>query len=82
MLREHGAALCVTDSETPAAPDEVTAAFAYYRLRRADYSDADIHRWAEKARLHLAAGRDAFVKLKHEDDPRGVLQAERLSCLV
>jgi len=82
LLREHEAALCVTDAETLAVPDEVTADFAYYRLRRADYSDADIHRWAERARLHLAAGRDVFVMLKHEDDPRGALQAERLSSLL
>ncbi len=79
LLREHGAALCITDSETLAVPDEVTADFVYYRLRRADYSDVDILHWAEKARLHLAAGRDAFIMLKHEDDPRGALHAERLS---
>lgn len=81
LLREHGVALCVTDSEGLAVPDVVSAAFVYYRLRRPDYGDDDLAGWGERARAHLAAGRDVYVMLKHEDDPRGALQAERLLTL-
>jgi len=78
LLRERGAALCVTDAEALDVPDVATAGFVYYRLRRQDYADADIDRWGERAGGHLAADRDAYVMLKHEDDPGGALQAERL----
>jgi len=78
LLHEHGVALCVTDSETLDVPDVVTAGFVYYRLRRPEYSDADVDRWGERAGEHLVAGRDACVMLKHEDDPGGALAAERL----
>ena len=59
-------------------PDVATAGFVYYRLRRPEYAAADIDRWGRRAGEHLAAGRDAYVMLKHEDDPGGALQAERL----
>lgn len=81
LLGAHSAALCVTDSEALAVPDVITSGFVYHRLRRPDYTDADMESWARRARSHLEAGRDAFVMLKHEDDPRGALQAERLLSL-
>ena len=54
VLRDHDVALCVTDSEALDVPDVVTAGFAYYRLRRSDYSDAEVDGSGTRARKHLA----------------------------
>jgi len=45
-LKRRGCALCVADSEKLATPLEVTADFAYFRLRDEGYQAADIERWA------------------------------------
>jgi uncharacterized protein YecE (DUF72 family) len=46
-----------------------TAAFGYLRLRRQDYDDAALARWAEVVRAQ--PWREAFVFFKHEDEARG-----------
>lgn len=79
-LADAGAALCVADTdegETPLAP---TAGFGYLRLRRTDYDDAALARWA--ARVAAQPWSEAFVFFKHEDEARGpalALRMERLS---
>ena len=45
-LRARRLALCVADSEKLHAPVEVTADYAYFRLRDEGYQQADIERWA------------------------------------
>ena len=42
LLRAHNVALCVAESEKLEVPEVVTADFAYYRLRKPDYGDAEI----------------------------------------
>jgi uncharacterized protein YecE (DUF72 family) len=81
LLREHNVALCQADSERLAVPDVPTADFVYRRLRRPDYSDADLRRFAADAREQLAAGRDTYLVFKHEEDPEGALEAERVLAL-
>jgi uncharacterized protein YecE (DUF72 family) len=81
LLENHGVALCVAESETLTTPDVVTADFVYYRLRKSDYDVADLERFAARAREALAAGSDVYMVLKHEDDPGGALDAERLLAL-
>ena len=51
------------------------APFRYVRLREPPYSDDDLRRWAERLR-----GLDvqAFVYLRHEDEPTAPRYAERL----
>ena len=46
MLRARNLALCVADSEKLSAPVEITADYAYFRLRDEGYQQADIERWA------------------------------------
>jgi uncharacterized protein YecE (DUF72 family) len=71
VLREHGAALVVTDDESwPQAPAGEFA-FSYFRLRR-DYSDAELEAWADR----VPRERDAYVFFKHTVE--GPLWAERL----
>jgi len=78
LLREHGISLCVAESERLEVPEVVTAPFVYYRLRKPDYTEADIDTFAARSRELLAAGRDLYLMFKHEDTPDGALHAEQL----
>ena len=49
-LRERNLALCVADSEKLATPVEITADYAYFRLRDEGYTPDDIARWADVIR--------------------------------
>jgi uncharacterized protein YecE (DUF72 family) len=83
LLRSGGAALCVADVAEPdgiPAPLVATAPWGYLRLRRPDYSEADLAAWAE--RIGAQAWDAAFVFFKHEDEGRGAALAERLAALV
>jgi uncharacterized protein YecE (DUF72 family) len=74
LLREHSAALCVAESDELSTPDEVTGPFACYRLRRTDYSSADLESIAATLRKRAERG-DVFAYFKHEEQPTGALQA-------
>jgi len=78
LLRERDVALCLAESDSLAVPEVLTADFVYFRKRRSSYSPADVERIAARSRDLLATGRDVFVFFKHEDDPAGALDAERL----
>jgi uncharacterized protein YecE (DUF72 family) len=56
----------------------VTADFVYYRLRKPDYTEADVDAIAARAKELLAAGRDLYLMFKHEETPEGALNAELL----
>jgi uncharacterized protein YecE (DUF72 family) len=81
-MRRFNVALCVSESEQRDTPLEVTADFGYFRLRRPDYSDADLAAWA--SRLHDVASRwqDTFVYFKHEAAGKGPELAARLRQLM
>ena len=52
VLRDHDAALCVADTDEVADPGSLqmsTASWGYLRLRRTEYRDGEIERWAEAA---------------------------------
>jgi uncharacterized protein YecE (DUF72 family) len=53
-----------------------TARWGYLRLRRADYADDDLGRWAE--RILAQPWERAFVFFKHEDAGKGPEFARRL----
>lgn len=64
-LREHNVALCTADVDDEDTPPIVpTADFGYLRLRRTDYSPAEIERWAGEVRRQPFA--EAYVFFKHE----------------
>jgi uncharacterized protein YecE (DUF72 family) len=74
LLRDHSAALCVAESDELSTPDEVTAPFTCYRLRRTDYSAADLQAISDKLKLRATQG-DVFAYFKHEEQPNGALEA-------
>ena len=76
-LRSRNIALCVADSEKLHAPVEITADYAYFRLRDEGYQQADIDRWADTIRT-LQGVHDVFVYFKHEEQGLGPDFARRL----
>jgi uncharacterized protein YecE (DUF72 family) len=75
LLKAHQAAVCVAETETMTTPDVVTAAFAYYRFRKPNYTGAERSSMVSRIQEHLAAGRDVFAYFKHEETPEGALYA-------
>lgn len=76
LLRDHRAALCIADDEGKfEVPFVATTNWGYLRLRRLDYSDADLKKWAMRVRNQ--GWEDAFVFFKHEDEGKGPRLAER-----
>jgi uncharacterized protein YecE (DUF72 family) len=67
LLRDKKCSLCIADAdESPAHEIISTASWGYLRLRRSDYTDADLLQWAEKV---LSQKWDrAFVFFKHEGE--------------
>src|SRR5580692_8125323 len=75
-LRRRNVSLCVAESEKLEVPEVVTADFVYYRLRKPDYTEADVDAFAARAGELLATGRDLYLMFKHEETPDGALHAE------
>jgi uncharacterized protein YecE (DUF72 family) len=75
-LRSRNIALCIADSEKMSTPVEVTADYAYLRLRDEGYQQPDIERWAATVRSLPVT--DAFVYFKHEEQGLGPDFARRL----
>ena len=78
LLRRKNLALCVADSDKLATPEMATADYGYLRLRREDYQDNDIARWADAVRARTATWSDAFVYFKHEESGIGPKFAQRM----
>jgi uncharacterized protein YecE (DUF72 family) len=77
-LRERNVSLCVAESERLEVPEVITADFVYYRLRKPDYTEADIEAFAARSRELLATGRDLYLMFKHEETPEGAMNAEKV----
>lgn len=76
VLRARNVSLCVAESERLEVPEVITADFVYYRLRKPDYTEADVDAFASRSRDLLATGRDLYLMFKHEETPDGALNAE------
>jgi uncharacterized protein YecE (DUF72 family) len=70
-LRARNLALCVADSEKLQTPVEITADYAYFRLRDEGYGPDDIERWARVIQDQASRCRDVFVYFKHEESGKG-----------
>jgi uncharacterized protein YecE (DUF72 family) len=77
VLRGRNLALCIADSEKLSTPVEMTADYAYLRLRDEGYQQADIERWADTIQK-LPGIRETFVYFKHEEQGLGPEFAQRL----
>jgi uncharacterized protein YecE (DUF72 family) len=78
ILRARNISLCVAESEKMEIPEIITADFVYFRLRKPEYTEADIEAIAGRARELLERGRDLYLLFKHEETPEGALNAERV----
>lgn len=70
-LRGRNLALCIADSEKLQTPVEITADYAYFRLRDEGYDAAAIERWARVIEDRTSGCRDTFVYFKHEESGKG-----------
>lgn len=77
-LRRCNLALCVADSEKLSSPVEITADYAYFRLRDEGYGPDDIRRWAGVIRDRTSGCRDVYVYFKHEEAGKGPMFAGML----
>ena len=70
LLRGRDFSLCTPDSdENPATEIIKTASWGYLRLRRADYTEADLSRWLD--RIRAQNWDKAFGYFKHEEKAKG-----------
>jgi len=80
MLRSHKHVLCVSDrDEMPLSHIDKTADWGYVRLRRVNYSDADLKAWIK--RIKAQKWKDTYVFFKHEDEGTGPKLAARFIAL-
>ena len=70
-LRARNLALCIADSEKLSTPIEITADYAYFRLRDEGYQEADIAKWADVIREKTSGCQEVFVYFKHEESGKG-----------
>ena len=72
-LTRVGAALCSTELPEDAEPPTIrrTGSFLYLRLRRNDYTGAEIDAWASRLEPFLTAGDDVYVFFRHDESGRG-----------
>src|SRR5260370_36617568 len=77
VLRDANAALCNAESEKLETPDVQTAAFAYLRLRKEEYSAKDREALQQRI-VRLGGTGDVYIYFKHEDTPEGALHAENV----
>src|SRR3954468_653056 len=78
VLRGRNVSLCVAESEKLEVPEVITADFVYYRLRKPDYTEADVDGFAKRSAELVGSGRDLYLMFKHEESPEGALNAERV----
>jgi uncharacterized protein YecE (DUF72 family) len=79
VLRAAGVALCVSEGEELDTPKVVTAGFTYVRLRKDEYSEAELAAWKRWFHEQVKGGRDVFAYLKH--DEKGVSPERALGLL-
>jgi uncharacterized protein YecE (DUF72 family) len=70
-LKARNLALCVADSEKLSTPVEITAEYAYFRLRDEGYTPQDIATWARTIGDKTSGCSDVFVYFKHEEAGKG-----------
>jgi uncharacterized protein YecE (DUF72 family) len=77
-LRKHRAALCLAESDTLETPAVITTDFVYARLRKSQYGATELAGIAGQLTGLLKENKDVFLFFKHEDEPHGPQNAEKL----
>ena len=79
-LDAAGATLVVSDTaERPATAVPAVGPVGYVRLRRGDYTSADLDAWADRLAKAATEGREVYVFLKHDDAGTGPRLARELA---
>jgi uncharacterized protein YecE (DUF72 family) len=80
-LRTVGAALVTTELAEDEEPPTIrrTGPFLYLRLRRHDYSPAELAIWLDRLEPFVADGLDAYVYFRHDEVGRGAELALELA---
>jgi uncharacterized protein YecE (DUF72 family) len=84
LVLSRGMGRGVSEDDETAAPDDAAASgtFVYLRLRKTDYSKADLARWAKRIGAALAEGRDVYCYFRHEDTASGPRFADELAATI
>jgi uncharacterized protein YecE (DUF72 family) len=82
LLKSRNIALCIADTDTIVTPKKITSDYGYLRLRREDYTDADVERWSQFVRAQDAIWKDAFIYFKHEESGIGPKLARQMVVLL
>ena len=82
LLKSRNIALCIADTADLSTPKKITSDYGYLRLRREDYNESDIERWATFVREQESKWRDAFVYFKHEEAGIGPRLATQMTALL
>ena len=81
ILREHNTALCIAENEDLQTPAVATADFGYLRLRREDYTAAQLKKWG-KFIAEQKQWREQFIYFKHEERAVGPKFAHQMQQLL
>jgi uncharacterized protein YecE (DUF72 family) len=79
-LRRRRVALVHNDADVERCPLAATAPFGVVKLRRVDYTRAELRSWAR--RLRAAPWRRCYVFFKHEERATGPIHAAALAALL
>jgi uncharacterized protein YecE (DUF72 family) len=81
LCRSHGAVVCATELDSDEEPPRiwVTGSFLYVRLRREQYSEAELGAWADRLVPFLEAGHDVFAFFRHDATGQAAVRATALS---
>src|SRR5205085_367207 len=82
ILAAQGVAWCSAETDEKEADEPSWEPFGYLRLRKTEYTDDELHKWAERISPALADGRDVFVYFKHEDGAASAKWAVQLQELL
>lgn len=78
VLRAYNAALCIAETDELKTPQEFTADFGYFRLRKSDYSAEERKGIAERMKALPGSLKEAYAFFKHEERPEAPLWAREL----
>src|SRR2546423_13340938 len=74
LLRDENVALCIAESDDLITKEIHTADFAYFRLRKTDYREADIQQIEQRIKT-AASERDVYAFFKRSEEHTSELQS-------
>lgn len=78
LLRAHGAAWCLAETDQAPAREVLTAGFVYVRLRRSVYGAGELEAWRARCAGWLSRGLDVYLYVKHDEAGRAPAVAAAL----